>query len=142
MGVEKCPIYAVSLSIGASVPGVVSSGKTVPDPLGAIVNVSVGDVCITDCITAFTRSRRSLNILASWLSLISSSSAISSSSVSTSDSACAVLSFCISLVVLGASLSSALSISEVKLVDLRQSTSFLKLAISAFKAAKASLCLH
>ncbi|KAG5590129.1 hypothetical protein H5410_040643 [Solanum commersonii] len=42
--IEKGPSYAVSLSAGASLAGVVPDGKTMPDPLAADVDVSIGDV--------------------------------------------------------------------------------------------------
>ncbi|KAG5586857.1 hypothetical protein H5410_047291 [Solanum commersonii] len=68
-------------------PRVTLGGIIVPDPLGAVVDVLLGDVWITDCTTVSTRSGKSLNMLSSWLSLISSSCTTTcSSSVSASDS--------------------------------------------------------
>ncbi|KAG5576114.1 hypothetical protein H5410_056248, partial [Solanum commersonii] len=89
--------------------------------IGAAVDVSVDNVWITGCTTVSIRPGKSLNMLSSLLPSVSSACTdINSSSVSTSDSAYAVPSLCISLVVAGGSLevsgaylSSAVSSSEV-----------------------------
>ncbi|KAG5613712.1 hypothetical protein H5410_013536 [Solanum commersonii] len=100
------------------VPGVNSGGITVPDPLRTVVDISVGNVWITDWTTVSTRSGKSLNMLRSWLSHISSLCAtISSSSVFASDTSSAIVSLCTSLVVTrisGASKSHAFPINELK----------------------------
>ncbi|KAG5631609.1 hypothetical protein H5410_003326 [Solanum commersonii] len=70
-----------------------------PDPLGAIVDVSVGNVWVTGYITVSIRSDRSQNMPSSLLS--STCTDINSSSVSASDSACVVPSACTSPVVVG-----------------------------------------
>ncbi|KAG5585886.1 hypothetical protein H5410_046320 [Solanum commersonii] len=94
--------------------------KKVPDLLGAVVDVSTDNVWVTGYTTVSIRSSKSLNMPSSLLSCVSSASIdITSLLVSLSDSACAASSPCTSLVVSGASLSSALFISEVKSVDLR-----------------------
>ncbi|KAG5590120.1 hypothetical protein H5410_040634 [Solanum commersonii] len=61
---------------------------TMPDPLGAIVDVSVGNVWITGCTTVSIRFGKSLNIPSSLLSLACTDS--NSSSISASHSACVV----------------------------------------------------
>ncbi|KAG5610210.1 hypothetical protein H5410_021491, partial [Solanum commersonii] len=88
-------VAGVAVCIWASVPGVAADGIVVPDPSGAAVDLSFGNVWITGCTTDSIRSD------------------INSSSVSASNSVCAAPSPYTSPVVLGASSSSALSNNEV-----------------------------
>ncbi|KAG5599147.1 hypothetical protein H5410_030517 [Solanum commersonii] len=70
-----------------SVPRLTSGGIKVPDPLGAVVDISVSNGWIIGCKIDPARSSKSLNMLSSRLSCVSfSCTAISSSSVSTSNS--------------------------------------------------------
>ncbi|KAG5590319.1 hypothetical protein H5410_040833 [Solanum commersonii] len=75
------------------------SSLRMPDPLGAVANVSVDNVLITGCTTVSIRSGKSLNMPSSLLS--SACTDIISSSVSASDFACVVPSLCTSPVVAG-----------------------------------------
>ncbi|KAG5605844.1 hypothetical protein H5410_027336 [Solanum commersonii] len=91
----------------ASVPGVTLEETTVPDPLGAAIEVLVSDVWITDCMIVFLRSKKSPYMLSLCIS-------ICSSSVSTSDLSTAASSLCPSPVVARGSKSCEASNNEVK----------------------------
>lgn len=136
--VKRSHVYVVSpvveaLALGvvvciwASVLGVSSKGIAVRNPLGDVVDILDGNVWSTYCTTISTRFEKSLNMLSSWLSVVSFSCvAIIFSSGSASGYSSAISSICTSTVVtIGipevsrVSVLYALPINKFKSVDLR-----------------------